>query len=96
MELGDETVGKKVPVMGYRDGKYDVYSALVETYNSGTANQYNSIKNNFANITDSGGNATFQFDSYEEAKAAYDQILKAYQAKGTVEYSDLKNAGLTD
>ena len=54
------------------------------------------IKNNFANITDSGGNATFQFDSYEEAKAAYDQILKAYQAKGTVEYSDLKNAGLTD
>ena len=96
VELTDETVGKKVPVMGYRDGKYDVYSALVETYNSGTANQYNSIKKNFANITDSGGNATYQFDSYEEAKAAYDQILKAYQAKGTVEYSDLKNAGLTD
>ena len=96
VELGDETVGKKVPVMGYRDGKYDVYSALVETYNSGTANQYNSIKNNFANITDSGGNATFQFDSYEEAKAAYDKILAVYQEKGDVNYSDLKNAGLTD
>ena len=82
--------------MGYRDGKYDVYSAPVVTYNSGTANQYHSISSNFANVTDSGGNATFQYDSYEEAKAAYDKILAVYQEKSNVNYSDLKNAGLTD
>lgn len=96
VELTDGTVGKNIPVMGYRDGKYDVYSAPVVTYNSGTANQYHSISSNFANVTDSGGKATFQYDSYEEAKAAYDKILAVYQEKGNVNYSDLKNAGLTD
>ena len=96
VELTDRTVGRNIPVMGYRDGKYDVYSAPVVTYNSGTANEYHSISSNFANVTDSGGKATFQYDSYEEAKAAYDKILAVYQENGNVNYSDLKNAGLTD
>ena len=101
VELTDATVGNYVPVMGYRDGKYDVYRALVETYNSGTDNQYNSLKNNFASIKDSGSNATFQFDSYEEAKAAYDDILAVYEAsaskndgKKTLTGKDMTDHGL--
>ena len=101
VELTNATVGNYVPVMGYRDGKYDVYRALVETYNSGTDNQYNSLKNNFANVTDSGGNASFQFDSYEEAKAAYDDILAVYEAsaskndgKKTLTGKDMTDHGL--
>ena len=96
VKLTDATVGKFVPVMGYRDGKYDVYCALVETYNSGTENQYNSLKNNFANVTDSGGNASFQFESYEEAKAVYDTILKVYEEKGTLTDKDMTYHHLKD
>lgn len=103
LELTDDTVGNFVPVMGYRDGKYDVYCAKVETYNPGTEKQYNSIKNNFANVTDSGGNATFQFDSYEEAKAVYDQILSVYESSTngingtkTLTDRDMKEYGLKD
>ena len=94
VKLTDDTVGKYVPVMGYRDGKYDVYYALVETYNSGTDNQYNSLRNNFANVTDAGGNASFQFDSYEEAKAAYDAILGVYEEKKTLTGKDMTDHGL--
>lgn len=96
LEVTKNQVGTKVPVMGYRNGKYDVYYADVVTYNEGTENEYYSIKNDFANVTNDGGNATFQFDSYEEAKAAYDKILNIYNEKGNLEYSDIKNNGLTD
>ena len=96
VDLTSKTVGNYVPVMGYRDGKYDVYCALVETYNSGTENQYNSLKNNFANVTDSGGNASFQFESYEKAKAVYDEILKVYEGKGTLTDKDMTDHNLKD
>ena len=82
--------------MGYRDGKYDVYYAEVVTYNAGTPNEYYSIKSNFANITNAGGSATFQFDSYEEAKAAYDKILGIYNEKGYLTSSDISNNGLSN
>ena len=88
--------------MGYRDGKYDVYRAKVETYNVGTANEYNSLQNNFASVKNSGSSATFQFDNYEDAKAVYDQTLDVYKASTsgidgtkTLEYKDMKDHGLT-
>ena len=91
-----------MPVMGYRDGKYDVYRAKVETYNAGTANEYNSLQNNFASVKNSGSSATFQFDNYEDAKVVYNQILNVYEAsksgiKGThtLEYKDMEDHGLT-
>ena len=68
--------------MGYRDGKYDVYRAEVVVYNEGKATQYYSMKNNFANVTNAGGSASFQFSNYEDAKAAYDTLLAAYEANG--------------
>ena len=71
-----------IPVMGYRDGKYDVYRAEVVVYNEGKATQYYSMKNNFANVTNAGGSASFQFSNYEDAKAAYDTLLAAYEANG--------------
>ena len=102
VELRDDTVGNYVPVMGYRDGKYDVYRAKVETYNAGTANVYNSLQNNFASVKNSGSSATFQFDNYEDAKVVYNQILNVYEAsksgiKGThtLEYKDMEDHGLT-
>ncbi|MCI5503218.1 MAG: prepilin-type N-terminal cleavage/methylation domain-containing protein [Anaerobutyricum sp.] len=88
-----EKVGKKVPVMGYRDGKYDVYYAEVVKYNNGK-NEYYSFRNNFANITNSGGSATFQFDNYKEAKQKYDKLLEAYNANGNVTYTDISKNGL--
>lgn len=84
-------VGKKVPVMGYRDGKYDVYYAEVVKYNGGTANEYYSLKNNFANVTNAGGSATFQFDDYTEAKKKYDKLLEVYENEGNVTADDITN-----
>ena len=102
VELTNNTVGNYVPVMGYRDGKYDVYRAKVETYNAGTANEYNSLQNNFASVKNSGSSSTFQFDNYEDAKVVYNQILNVYEAsksgiKGThtLEYKDMEDHGLT-
>ena len=102
VELTNNTVGNYVPVMGYRNGKYDVYRAKVETYNAGTANKYNSLQNNFASVKNSGSSATFQFDNYEDAKVVYNQILNVYEAsksgiKGThtLEYKDMEDHGLT-
>ena len=102
VELTNNTVGYYVPVMGYRNGKYDVYRAKVETYNAGTANEYNSLQNNFASVKNSGSSATFQFDNYEDAKVVYNQILNVYEAsksgiKGThtLEYKDMEDHGLT-
>ena len=43
---------------------------------------YYSMKNNFANVTNAGGSASFQFSNYEDAKAAYDTLLAAYEANG--------------
>ena len=98
LSLTDDMVGKFIPVMGYRYGKYDVYRAEVVTYNDKTDDgkyKYNTIKNNFASVKEGenglGGSATFQFDNYEDAKAAYDKILEVYNKNKTIEYSDLKD-----
>ena len=79
--------------MGYRDGQYDVYYAEVVKYNNGK-NEYYSFRNNFANITNSGGSATFQFDNYKEAQQKYDKLLEAYNANGYVTYTDISKNGL--
>lgn len=92
---GSDKLGTRVPVMGYRDGKYDVYYAEVVKYNIGTDNEYQSFRNNFANVTNSGGSATFQFDNYQEAKKKYDILLEAYQNNHNLSYDDIKNNGLT-
>ena len=93
IELNNDMIGKNVPVMGYRNGHYDVYFAPVEQYNNGTANEYLSIKNGFASVKEGdnglGGSATFQFDSYDKAKAEYDKLLAIYNEKGTITGSDL-------
>lgn len=97
--LDESLKDKYIPVMGYRDGKYDVYMAQVTQYNTGTENQYYSIKNNFANMTNAngglGGTATFQFDTYEAALAKYNDALGLFNQKGSLSYSDMKNLGLT-
>lgn len=93
--VDSSNVGKYVPVIGYRDGKYDVYIAKVDQYNIGTDNEYYSLHNGFANITDGddglGGKATFQYDNYEQAKAEYDKLLKIYEDKKTLTSSDLSD-----
>lgn len=94
VEVDKSMVGKYVPVIGYRDGKYDVYRAEVVTYNKNTVNEYSSIKYNFANITEAGGSASFQFDSYGQAKAAYDDLLKSYNTYKTVSNDDLSRNNL--
>ena len=89
-----------VPVIGYRNGKYDVYYSQVVRYNTGRTDEYLSLRSGFANVTNGkdgmGGSATFQFENYEDAKAAYDKLFAVYEEKGTVEYSDLTTYGLTD
>lgn len=96
IELTSETVGKGVPVMGYRDGKYDVYFANVVINNKGNKNEYITIQNDFANITEKGGTATFQFDNYNDAKAKYDLILKEYEDNKTLTVNDMKKYNLTE
>lgn len=79
-----------VPVIGYRDGKYDVYRAKVVIYNDNDdPKKYLSIMNSFANVTNEGGKATFQFDNYEDAKKVYDKLLDAFNKNGTVSGSDV-------
>ena len=86
-----------VPVMGYRDGKYDVYRAKVVKYNAGQTNEdgtkkeYLSFSNNFANVMNEGSKATFQFENYEDAKAAYDKLLTAYNTNKTVSPADISS-----
>ena len=86
-----------VPVMGYRDGKYDVYRAKVVKYNAGQTNEdgtkkeYLSFSNNFANVMNEGSKATFQFENYEDAKAAYDKLLTAYNTHKTVRPQDISS-----
>lgn len=91
--LEDSMIGKNVPVMGYRDGKYDVYYAKVVQYNTGKENQYLSLENDFAKVKEGtngyGGSATFQFKNYDDAKVEYDKLLDIYNEKKTVERSDL-------
>lgn len=94
--LDNSMVGKNVPVIGYRDGKYDVYIASVERYNEGKATEYLSIRNGFANVKNGGengmgGTATFQYDSYEQAKAEYDELLAKYNEKGNLSTADLSD-----
>ena len=99
--LENEMVGEGketfVPVMGFRDGRYDVYRAKVVQYNAGKKNpdgtpkDYLSLQNGFANVTDAGGSATFQFDNYEDAKAAYDNLLAAYNTHKTVRPQDISS-----
>lgn len=94
--LDESLKGKYIPVMGYRDGKYDVYMAKVVEYNSGTENAYYSISNNFANVTNDGGNATFQFDSYTDAVEKYNAALGLYTTNGNLTAADMNKLGLTD
>ena len=96
VELTDATVGKYVPVMGYRDGKYDVYYAKVVINNEGKLTQYNSLYNSFADVSNGESKATFQFDSYEQAKEVYDNLLIAYNKNGTVSSKDIVDNGLDD
>lgn len=96
VELTDATVGKYVPVMGYRDGKYDVYYAKVVINNEGKITQYNSLYNSFADVANGESKATFQFDSYEQAKEAYNNLLIAYNKNGTVSSKDIVDNGLDD
>lgn len=90
----DDMVGKTIPVMGYRNGQYDVWFADVVKYNSGTSNEYITIKNNFANVTNAGGSATFQLSSYEEAKAKYDEILAVYKSNTPLTNQVMSDHGL--
>lgn len=95
--VSQENTDVYVPVIGYRDGKYDVYRAKVVKYDSKEGNQsypYLSLSNGFANVTNAGGSATFQFNSYEEAKAAYDKLADTFSANGNITSSDLSNAGV--
>ena len=98
--LDADTKGKKIPVIGYRDRMYDLYMAEVTQYNAGTANQYYSIKNDFANITNGsnglGGTATFQFSTYEVALEKYNEALELYNKNGTLTDTDMKKLGLSD
>ena len=100
VELEKDMVDKKetyVPVMGYRDGKYDVYRAKVVLYNKDLTNQdgsdkeYLSLANNFANVANEGSKATFQFENYEDAKAAYDKLLASYNTHKTVRPQDISS-----
>ncbi len=96
LTLNESMVGKNVPVIGYRDGKYDVYIASVERYNEGKTTEYLSIRNGFASIKNGGengmgGSATFQYDSYEQAKAEYDKLYDKYIANG----GNISNSDLT-
>ena len=72
--------------------------AKVVAYNGGTKYQYFSIKNNFANVTNTGtgGSASFQFSSYEDARKAYDDALARYMEKGTLSDSDMRELNLKD
>lgn len=87
-----------VPVIGFRNGNYDVYYAEVVKYNPGSTKEYLSIKNNFASVKDGenglGGSATFQFDSYEKAKEKYDELMERFQQKGTVTAADISELEL--
>ena len=53
------------------------------------------MHNGFANVMEGedglGGSATFQYDSYEQAKAEYDKLLKIYEDKKTLTSSDLSD-----
>lgn len=91
---------KNVPVMGYRNGKYDVYYAKIVKCNQGTSFEYLAFTS-FANVMNGdgedkmGGSATFQFDNYVEAKEKYDKLLAKYNANGgNVTGSDVSSLGL--
>ncbi|MDO4499912.1 MAG: hypothetical protein Q4B60_01425 [Erysipelotrichaceae bacterium] len=93
VELTPDNVGKdkNIPVMGYRDGKYDVYLARTIKYPS-----YCSIDNSsFTNVKNDGTGATFQYEDYYEAKAMYEELLRRYNANGNVSYSDINDLGLS-
>lgn len=95
MEITDPgMLGKKVPVMGYRDGKYDVYYAEVVKYNGGKVTEYYSLRNNFANVTNAGGSATFQFDNYAQAKEVYDRLVATFEKNGDITADDIIDNGL--
>ncbi|MDO4516828.1 MAG: prepilin-type N-terminal cleavage/methylation domain-containing protein [Bacillota bacterium] len=94
LELSADIVGKSIPVMGYRDGKYDVYYAQVVKNNEGKPNEYITIRNNFANVTEAGGSASFQFTDYAKAKEVYDKILTDYNDKVVLNSALMKKYGL--
>lgn len=106
VEASSVTVDTYIPVIGYRpgidntEGTYDVYMAKVVRYNGGTKNEYYSIKNDFANVTNGsdglGGSASFQFADYDTAMAKYNEALTRYIEKGSLSDSDMKALDLKD
>lgn len=67
------SVGKRVAVIGYRDGKYDVHIATVKRYD-GDGAPYNGLERLSPAAVAQGGTATFQYDSWEEAERAYNYV----------------------
>lgn len=94
VDINNLPEGTGVPVMGYRDGHYDVWFAKVTIYNKGNTTEYHSFENSTASVKDSGGSASFQFDSYEKARAEYDKMYQLYSNRGSLVKDDLTSAGL--
>ena len=68
--------GDRIPVIGYRDGRYDVYIATIKEY-SGDGKPYKGLSRLSPSAVMMGGSASFQYDTWEEAQAAYDCVKKA-------------------
>ncbi|MDO4501452.1 MAG: type II secretion system protein [Erysipelotrichaceae bacterium] len=94
VELNNTMDKQFIPIMGYRDGKYDVYRAEIITYNRGTAKEYTTIKNNFVKIGNTSSVATFEYENYYEALDIYNKLMLAYEANGTVTTDDLRIHGI--
>lgn len=94
LELTSDMVDSYIPVIGYRDGKYDVYRAQVrDGAGNDTGYPYITLQT-FANVTNEGGRATFQFSTYDEALEAYHKLMDIYNTKNTIDYSDLSKNNL--
>ncbi len=82
-----------IPVIAYNEKtkQYDVYRSRVTKYNdANTGNYYHSLER--FNPT----NGVFQFSSYEAANSAYQELLKSYNAEGTVSNEAMENNKLND
>lgn len=76
-------LGKRVPVIGYRDGKYDVYVTTVVKYNGKDSSQYDYYglqRLGRAQLDEGTGSATFQYDTWEEAKRAFEYVKQRVEA----------------
>ena len=82
----ESAVGTRVPVIGYRDGHYDVYIMKVARY-PGDGSPYNGLSRLGAATVSPGGSASFQYENWEDAQAAYDCVKKAVD-NGSTEGAD--------